>query len=181
MKVFRRLNHQIRVPQVRVIDDQGEQLGVISTQEALRLAQERGVDLVEVAPNANPPVCRLVDYNKFLYQEEKKARETKRGSKGGDVKEIRLSPFISENDFTIRVKRAEEFMGEGHKLRVVLKFSGREMAHPEFGWTQINKFIEAVSEFGKVEREPKQEGKMLVTTLTPAKKGQKQNEQTENT
>lgn len=169
---FYRINFQIQARELRVLDDKGELVGVITKDEALTKAKELGVDLVEIAPQAVPPVARLIDFKKFKYMEDKKQREAKRNSsKGGDTKEIRLGPFISENDFNVRIERAKEFLGEGHKVRLALKFTGRQITHPEFGWKQIRKFIETVANIAKTEREPRLEGKMLVATLSPNKKG----------
>lgn len=175
---FYRLNQQIRAPLLRVIDQEGKQLGVLKRDEAIAKAQEAGVDLVEMAPNANPPVCKIVDYKKFRYLEEKKQRDSRKKAKVGGTKELRLGPFMSENDLNVRIERGKEFLKEGYKLRLAVKFAGRQITHPEFGWQILNKIIGALGDFGRVERAAKFEGKILATTLTPGKA--KNNEQTKN-
>lgn len=175
---FYRLNQQIRAPLLRVIDQEGKQLGVLKRDEAIVKAQEAGVDLVEMAPNANPPVCKIVDYKKFRYLEEKKQRDSRKKAKVGGTKELRLGPFMSENDLNVRIGRGKEFLKEGYKLRLAVKFAGRQITHPEFGWQVLNKIIGALADFGRVERAAKFEGKILATTLTPGKA--KNNEQTKN-
>jgi len=175
---FYRLNQQIRAPLLRVIDQEGKQLGVLKRDEAIAKAQEAGVDLVELAPKANPPVCKIVDYKKFRYLEEKKQRDSRKKAKVGGTKELRLGPFMSENDLNVRIGRGKEFLKEGYKLRLAVKFAGRQITHPEFGWQVLNKIIGALEDFGRVERAAKFEGKILATTLTPGKV--KNHEQTKN-
>ncbi|MBI2036136.1 translation initiation factor IF-3 [Candidatus Microgenomates bacterium] len=166
---FYRLNQQIRAPLLRVIDQEGKQLGVLKRDEALAKAQAAEVDLVELAPNANPPVCKIVDYKKFVYLEGKKQRDARKKTRVGGTKELRLGPFMSENDLHVRIERGKEFLKQGYKLRLAVKFAGRQITHPEFGWQVLNKIIKALEDFGRVERAAKFEGKILATTLTPGK------------
>ncbi len=167
-----RLNQRIFASPLRVIDAEGKLIGVISKFEALKLAQEQDLDLVEIAPLAKPPVAKVVDFNKFLYQQEKKKKEEKKKAKVSETKEIRLGPFMSENDLQVMIRRGRGFLLEGHKLRIVVKFRGRQIVHPEFGQETVGKFIKAQSEFSKVDREPHFEGKQLVTLLSAEKGAQ---------
>lgn len=177
-KKFYRINQFIRAGQVRVIGEDGKQVGILSTKEAWEIAQAQGLDLVEIAPTANPPVTRIIDYKKFLYQEEKKEREAKKKNKGGDLKEIRLTPFIAQGDLEVRIKRAEEFIREGNKVRAVVRFTGRQLGKKGFGYEVLTKTVAALSTLAVVEGEPKWIGRSLVTTLTPSKNQgtEKQNE-----
>lgn len=166
---FYRLNQQIGPTQLRVLDEANKQIGVLSRAEALAKAQELGLDLVEIAPTAKPPVCKIIDFKKFRYLEEKRERELRKKTKQGGLKELRLGPFMSENDIQVRIERGREFLKDGHKLRLAVKFAGRQITHPEFGWQLIHRLIKELEEYGTVEREPKLEGKVLATTLTPGK------------
>lgn len=170
-KKFYRINQSIRTPKLRVINEAGKQIGILTLAEAFKKAKELEVDLVEIAPGANPPVAKLINFKKFLYQEEKKEREAKKGIRGGEVKGIRLTPFIAKGDFELRVKRAEEFLKEGNKVKVTVKFLGRQLGKKEFGYEVLNKFVEALSLFSAVEQEPKWFGRYLILTLTPIKGG----------
>lgn len=175
---FYRLNQQIVASSLRVLDENNKQIGILSKVEALAKAQELGLDLVEIASAAKPPVCKIIDYKKFRYLEEKRNRELRKKTKAGGFKELRLGPFMSENDLNVRQQRAQKFLKEGHKLRLAVKFAGRQITHPEFGWQILRKLIKDLEEVGRVEREPKFEGKILAVTLTPGKASK--NEQTEN-
>lgn len=166
---FYRLNQQIQGKSLRVLDENNKQIGILSRDEALAKAQELGLDLVEIAPTVTPPVCKIIDYKKFRYLEEKRQRESRKKTKHADIKELWLGPFMSENDVAVRIARAKKFLKEGHKLRLAVKFAGRQITHPEFGWQLLNKFLAAVEEYGKVERPPRLDGKILSTTLTPGK------------
>lgn len=135
--------------------------------EALFRARELEVDLVEVAANANPPVCRLIDFKKFKYQEAKREREAKKNTKTSQTKEIRLSPFIAQHDWEIQVEKGKEFLKDGNKLRVAVKFAGRQLGKTEFGKTLLNKTFEALKTEGKIEREAKMEGRQMVLVLSP--------------
>lgn len=163
---FYRINERIFAHTLRVLDGEGKQIGVISKFEALTKARELGLDLVEIAPAAKPPVAKIVDYNKFLYQEEKKKREEKRKAKVSETKEIRLGPFISDNDLQVMVRRGREFLDQGDKVRLVVKFKGRQITRPEFGKEVIRKTIEALSDISKVDREPHFEGRQLLALLS---------------
>lgn len=167
-----RLNQRIFASPLRVIDAEGKLIGVISKFEALKLAQVQELDLVEIAPKAVPPVAKIVDFNKFLYQLEKKKKEEKKKAKVSETKEIRLGPFMSDNDLQVMIRRGRGFLEEGHKLRLVVKFRGRQIVHPEFGREVVNKLIKALEKLSKVDREPHFEGKQLVTLLS-AEKGKK--------
>ncbi len=169
---YYRINHRINAPQIRVLDAKGQQIGLLTKQEALNLAQSQELDLVEVAPMANPPVAKIINFKKFLYQQEKKKKEEKRKAKVSQTKEIRLGPFMSENDLQVRIKRGREFIEDGNKLRLVVKFKGRQITHPEFGRKIISNVIEALSEISKVDREPRFEGRQMIAVLS-VEKGKK--------
>lgn len=157
-----------------MVDAEAEQIGVMSKNEALELAQKEGLDLVEVAPNARPPVAKLIDFAKFRYQERRKHLEGKRKSKTQVLKEVRFTPFIAENDFQTRVKKAQEFLEEGDKVILVVKFVGRQITRKEFGFELIKRAYSQLQEFATMEREPALKGKLLRTTLAPIKKKKKQ-------
>lgn len=167
-----RLNQRIFASPLRVIDVEGKLIGVISKFEALKLAQEQELDLVEIAPKAVPPVAKIVDFNKFLYQQEKKKKEEKKKAKVSETKEIRLGPFMSENDLQVMVRRGRGFLEEGHKIRLIVKFRGRQIVHPEFGRDVVGKIINGLADLSKVDREPHFEGKQLVALLS-VEKGKK--------
>ncbi len=170
-KIFR-LNQRIFASPLRVLDAEGKLIGVLTKFEALKLAQEQELDLVEIAPKANPPVAKIVDFNKFLYQQEKKKKEEKKKAKTSETKEVRLGPFMSENDLQVVIRRAREFLEEGHKLRLVLKFRGRQIVHPEFGHKIVSKFVESLKDISKVDRDAHFEGKQLVALLSADKGAQ---------
>jgi translation initiation factor IF-3 len=165
-----RINRAIRVPQLRVIDDAGEQLGVIATSEAMRLAAERGLDLVEVQPQAVPPVARLMDYGRFRYEQERRARETRKSARVQETKEIRFRPKIGHGDLVTKANRAIEFLDEGHKVKLTVQFRGREITHPEIGRRLIEEFLGMVSEHGTPERAPMLEGKLLSLIILPGQR-----------
>lgn len=177
---FYRLNQQIAAVQLRVLDEANKQIGVLSRAEAFAKAQELGLDLVEIAPGANPPVCKLVDFKKFRYLEGKKDRQSRKKTKVSGTKELRLGPFMSENDQLVRRNRAKKFLTAGFKLRLAVKFAGRQITHPEFGWQILNRFIKELETVSRVERSPKFEGKILATTLTPGKNTSKKEEPTKH-
>ena len=164
--LFYRVNWQIRAEKVRLIDEEGKQLGVFPISKAREIAQKAGLDLVEIAPRANPVVVKLVDYHKFKYQQEKKKREERKKEKGG-VKEIRITPFIAEGDLEIRVKRAKKFLKEGKRLKLVVRFIGRQIANKQFGYQAIENFKERIKEEGEQEGEPKLTGKRLISFFKP--------------
>lgn len=153
--------------EVRVIDDEGNQLGIFATHEALNLAFERGLDLVEVAPNAIPPVCRLLDYGKFQYERQKKEREARRAQKIIEIKEIRLRPRTGEHDLDTKVRHALSFLDEGSKVKVTVRFRGREITHPEIARDQLTEFVTKVGTAAIVEAQPSMEGRNLFLLLSP--------------
>ncbi len=165
-----RINNQIKAKDVRLLRDDGTQIGVLPLTEALLQAKELGVDVVEIAPLANPPVVKLIDYKKFLYQLSKKERASKASAKKVDLKEVRLTPFMAENDFQTRLNRGKEFLTEGHKLRISVKFVGRQLSHKEFGDQMFKKAEAALAEIGTIEQDPKWIGKVYSGTLSPVKK-----------
>ncbi len=165
-----RINRQIRIPEVRVIGSDGSPLGVLDTTEALRIADEEGLDLVEVAPTAQPPVCRIIDFGKYLYDEKKKAAEAKKKQKNVNIKELKLRPKIEEHDYLTKRRRIEEFLEEGHKVKVTVRFRGREILHPEKAQKILTRIATEVVKMGKIERAPIMEGRTMVMLLTPAKR-----------
>lgn len=155
------------MPEIRVIDDEGNQLGIMPTREALAIAQERGLDLVEVAPTANPPVCRILDYGKFKYDEAKKQKDARKNAHTVEVKGIRLRPGIDPHDFSYRTDDARRFLEQKNKVQVTLIFRGREMAHPEIGRGQMEKMAQALSDISVVERPPVIDGRRMTMLLSP--------------
>lgn len=164
---------------LRVLDSSGKQIGVMGRADALGRARTERLDLVEVAPNAKPPVAKIIDFKKFLYQLEKKRREERKKAKVSETKEVRLGPFMNEHDLAVMVKRAREFLVSGDKVRLVVRFVGRQITHPEFGRAVLDKVIQAVSDVAKIEREGRFEGKQLITLLTPQKKKSYEKEKNE--
>jgi len=156
---------------VRLVADNGDQLGIKTVAEALRLAEEQNVDLVEIAPLANPPVCKLMDYGKFRYREQKKAHEAKLKQKQIQVKEIKFRPGTDEGDYKIKLGKLVQFLEEGDKAKVTLRFRGREMAHQEFGVRLLERVRKDLDAIGLVEQFPKLEGRQMVMVLAPKKKG----------
>lgn len=167
---YYRINERIFATDLRVLDQEGKQIGVLSKFEALKKAREEGLDLVEVAPMAKPPVAKIIDYNKFLYQEAKKKKEEKKKAKVSETKEIRLGPYMDDHDLDVMVRRGREFLGDNDKIRLVVKFAGRQITHPEFGQQVLQKAITALADISKVDREPKFEGKQLIAILSPERK-----------
>lgn len=159
----------IRVREVRVVDDEGQQLGILPIQEALRLAYERNLDLVEVAPNAVPPVCRLLDFGKFQYERQKKEREARKAQKVVEIKEIRLRPRTGDHDIAVKVRQTVSFLEEGSKVKVAVRFRGREITHPEIARDQLDVFAERVGDAAVVEVQPSMEGRNLFMLLSPKK------------
>jgi len=165
-----RVNERIRVREVRVIDDTGQQLGIMPPPQALAVARQKGLDLVEISPTAVPPVCRIMDYGKYQYQEQKRAREAKKHQRIIEVKEIKFRPKVDEHDYQFKKKHIERFLGEGDKVKATIFFRGRENAHPEIGRRILERLIEEISEIGTVEQEPQKEGNQLHTILAPKAK-----------
>jgi translation initiation factor IF-3 len=166
---FYRINHYIQAQKVRVVDEAGKQIGVLALGEALKRATNVGLDLVEVAPNVSPPVCKIIDFKKFRYLESKKQKEERKKAKRGELKEIRLSPFIAKKDLELRFARAEEFLKEGYKLKITVRFFGRQITRKEFGYELLKKFVERLSFLSVVDQEPKFLGRQLVMVLSPSK------------
>lgn len=160
----------IRIPQVRVVDDEGNQLGVMPTPRALEMAQERGLDLVEVAPMAAPPVARFLDFGQYKYELTKREKENKRRQRSVTFKEVRLSPKIGMGDFDTKVHRAVEFLEDGDRIKVTVRFRGRELSHPELGRVLLERFSKLVEEHGAVERQPVLEGKSMFIVLASTHK-----------
>lgn len=164
---------------MRLVDADGSQLGVVSIQEALNLSEDRGVDLVEVAPNANPPVCRLMDYGKYKYELKKQAAAKKQKSQ--TVKEIKFRPNIGDHDLDVKINRIREFLEEDNKTKVRIFFRGREIVHPELGRSLANRILERVADLGGVDIPPKMEGKNLTMVITPTKKTQEKSAKKKDT
>ncbi|NMG33127.1 translation initiation factor IF-3 [Azoarcus sp. TTM-91] len=164
-----RVNGEINAPEVRLVGDDGEQLGIVSLNAALSVAEEAGLDLVEIAPMAKPPVCRVMDYGKFKYQEQKKAHEARLKQKQVQVKEVKLRPGTDENDYQIKLRNLRRFLEEGDKCKVTLRFRGREMAHQEFGLRQLERVKADLEELGQVEQMPKMEGRQMIMVIAPKK------------
>jgi translation initiation factor IF-3 len=169
-KSFIRINEKIRAREIRVIDENSEQLGIMAPFEALRVARERGLDLVEVSPNAVPPVCRIQDYGRFLYEKEKSDRAAKKKQKVIVVKEVKFSVTVDEHDYQTKKNQAVRFLNDGDKVKASLRFRGRQMAHRELGYAIINRLIQDIGEAGIVEFMPRMEGTILHAILAPSKK-----------
>jgi translation initiation factor IF-3 len=167
---FYKINQYITAPNVRLLDDQGKQIAVMSLAEARSMSQETGLDLIEVNGNAVPPVIKLISFSKFKYQEAKKLQSEKKGIKGGELKEIQMTPFIGQNDYQIRIDKAKKFLATGNKIKLSIKFQGRQMNHQEFGHNLVTKFRTDLQEIATPESEAKLIGKRLMITLTPSKK-----------
>ncbi len=168
-----RVNRRIRVREVRVIADDGAQLGILPTEEAMRRAEEKGLDLVEVQPMARPPVCKIMDYGKFKYQQKRKAAEQKHNQKVIEVKEVKFRPKTGKHDFDTKVRHLREFLAEGDKAKVTIMFRGREIVHPEIGHDVLKRVAEAIGDVAMIELAPRMEGRSMFMVVAPAKPGQK--------
>lgn len=164
-----RVNDRIRVREVRVIDEDGEQVGVIQTRDALEMARERGLDLVEVAPNAIPPVCRLMDYGRFRYEQSRKERDSRRNQHVVDLKELRIQPKIGGHDLETKGRQAAKFLNAGDKVKFTVRFRGREMAHPEIGRGLLEELSTMLKDESTVEQTPRMEGRTMTMHLAPLK------------
>lgn len=162
-----RANLDIRVPRVQLIDDEGNNRGDVAVEEALSVAQDAGLDLVEISPNANPPICKILDLGKLKYQTQKKAAEARKKQKTVEVKEIKMRPNIDTHDYEVKMKAMNRFFDDGDKVKVTLRFRGREMAHQQLGMQLLQKVKEDTVEIAKVEAEPKLEGRQMMMVLTP--------------
>lgn len=161
-----RVNEMIRVREVRLIDDEGNQKGIVPTLEALKLAKEKDLDLVEVSPNANPPVCKILDYGKYRFEQEKKLRESKKNQKVLKLKEIRMQPKIGTGDLDTKAKHVQEFLDEGDKVKVTIRFRGRELAHTELGYDVLNEVLKRLTSAYVVEKAPAMDGKTMSMTIS---------------
>lgn len=162
-----RINEEIRAREVRVIGSDGEQLGIMSGREAQQLAYEKHLDLVEIAPTAKPPVCRIMDYGKYRYEQQKREKESRKKQKTFDIKEVKLRLGIEEHDFNVKFKNAVRFLEDGDKVKVTIMFRGRELSHPELGEVLLNKMAAQLKEMAVVERQPKLEGKNMIMIVAP--------------
>jgi translation initiation factor IF-3 len=164
-----RINERIRVPEVRLIDENGEQVGIVQTNEALERARERDLDLVEVAPGSKPPVCRILDYSKYKYEQEQKAKQARKHQQQTNVREIKLRPKIAQHDYETKRGHVERFLKNQDKVKVTIMFRGREQSHPERGRMLLDRLLEDVSEIGVMEQAPLQEGRNMTMLLGPAR------------
>ncbi|WP_370636982.1 translation initiation factor IF-3 [Gelria sp. Kuro-4] len=161
------VNEQIRVREVRLVDETGQQLGIMLTREALRLAQEKGLDLVKVAPDARPPVCRIMDFGRYKYEQSKREKEARKKQKVITIKEIRLRPTIDEHDYEVKLRNMQRFLSDGDKVKVTVRFRGRQMTHTEAGRQLLARMAEQLKDLGTVEREPRLEGNQMIMILAP--------------
>lgn len=161
-----RINEDITVDEVRLVDGDGEMQGVVSVAEAIKMAEEAGLDLVEVSPNASPPVCKILDHGKYKYEQQKKAAEARKKQKTVDVKEVKIRPGIEEHDYQVKMRNARKFLENGDKVKVTMRFRGREMAHQDIGMDLLKRMIEELADVGKVDLEPKMEGRQIIMVLS---------------
>ena len=161
------MNERIRAREVRLIDDKGAQVGIVSVTEALRIARERSLDLIEVAPNAQPPVCRIMDYGKHKYEQGKRDREARRKGKGGEVRLLRMKPQIGRHDLDIKIRKLRELLGEGNKVRISVRFRGREMSRPQMGTELMERIARELSDAATVEGPIRQENRLMMMMLAP--------------
>jgi translation initiation factor IF-3 len=162
-----RINEAIRAREVRLIDESGQNVGIVSRVDALERAVAAGLDLVEVSPDAEPPVCKILDFGKFKYQEQKKAAEARKNQKIVEIKEIKMRPTIDDHDYEVKIRSIKRFFEEGDKVKVTLRFRGREMAHPAIGYQLLQRVKSELQELSKVEAEPRLEGRQMVMVLAP--------------
>ena len=162
-----RVNAAITAPNVRLVDEDGEMQGVIEISKAIEMAEDAGLDLVEVSPNADPPVCKILDYGKYKYEQQKKANEARKKQKTVDVKEVKMSPRIEENDYNVKMRNAKRFLENGDKVKVSMRFRGREMAHQDIGRDIFTRIREELEELSTIELEPKFEGRQMMMILGP--------------
>ena len=166
-KLDHQLNEEIRDKEIRLIGEDGAQLGIMSADEANKLAEEQGLDLVKISPNAVPPVCKIMDYSKFCFDQKKREKEAKKNQKVVEIKEIRMSPSIDTNDFNTKVKSAQKFLKDGNRVKVSVRFRGREMAHTNLGEKLLLDFADACAEIATTEKNPKLEGRFMAMFLSP--------------
>ena len=165
--VTHQLNEEIRDKEIRLIGDTGEQLGIMSADEALRIAEDRGLDLVKISPQAQPPVCKLMNYGKFKFEQSKREKEAKKNQHVVEIKEIRMSPGIDVGDFNTKLKNAQKFLADGNRVKVSVRFRGREMAHTEIGRDLLTKFAEQCAEVATMDKAAKMEGRSMTMFLSP--------------
>jgi translation initiation factor IF-3 len=165
------VNERIRAREIRVVDDEGKQLGIMPPYEAMKIARERGLDLVEVSPTANPPVCRIINYGKYLYQQSKREHEARKNQRSIELKEVKFRPRTGAHDFETKRNQIARFLEEGSKVKATVMFRGREMAHRNLGWEMMDRLVKDLGELVVVEIRPKQEGPNLTTILAPKKPG----------
>jgi translation initiation factor IF-3 len=165
-----RINHQIRAKQVRLIGSEGEQIGVVSIQEALAKAQESELDLVELSPNADPPVCRIMDHGKFLFQQKKKAATARKNQKQAEIKQIIFRPVTDEGDYQVKLRNLIRFLEHGDKAKILMRFRGRELSHQEIGMAILQRLAKDLEEYGTIEQNPKMEGRQIIMVVGPKKK-----------
>lgn len=168
------MNERIRVREVRLIDEDGTQLGVVLTRDALDIAREKGLDLVEVQPNAMPPVCRLMDYGRFRYEESRRERESRRKAKGATLKEVRMAPKIDDHDIQTKKRQAQRFLEAGDKVKISVLFRGREMLHQDIGRNLLVQLVTQLSDISTVDQDPRMEGRSMSVMLSPKKDLQRQ-------
>ena len=167
------INEDIRDKEVRLISAEGEQLGVMSARAALEIAMEQELDLVKISPNANPPVCKIMDYGKYRFEQSKRDKEAKKNQRVMEVKEVRMSPGIDVNDFNVKLRNAQKFLAEGNRVKIAVRFRGREMAHTDIGEGLLTKFAEGCAEVATVDKNPKLEGRHMIMFLSPKAKESK--------
>ena len=166
-KLAHQINEDIRDKEVRLIDEGGEQLGIMSCQDALNIAYDKNCDLVKISPGATPPVCKIMDYGKYKFEQSKRDKEAKRHQHVVEIKEIRMSPVIDTNDFNVKLKNGQKFLKEGDRLKVTIRFRGRQMAHTEIGAGILERFAEACAEIANMDKNPKLEGRNMSMFLSP--------------
>ncbi len=171
------INEEIQEKEVRLIGEDGEQLGLMSSEEALRIAEEKDLDLVMISPAAKPPVCKVMDYGKVRFEQSKREKEAKKNQRVMDVKEIRMSPGIGENDFNTKLKNGQKFLADGDRVKVTVRFRGREMAHTSIGETLLRDYAKKCSEIANMDKEPKLEGRNMSLFLSPKSQSQLKKEQ----
>jgi translation initiation factor IF-3 len=174
-----RVNERIRIREVRLIDDEGNQVGIIATRDALEMARQKGLDLVEVAPNAVPPVCRLMDYGKFRYEQSRKERESRKNQHVVELKEVRIRPKIDDHDLETKGRQAAKFLDHGDKVKLTVLFRGREMAHPDIGKGLLDQLLELLKTHGTVEQSPRLEGRAMTAIMNPVRAKLSQHEKEE--
>jgi translation initiation factor IF-3 len=162
-----RVNREIDARSIRLVGPEGEMIGVVTLREGLVMAEEAGLDLVEVSPNADPPVCKILDYGKFKFEAQKKKNEARKKQKVIEVKEIKLRPNIDDNDYDVKMRAMRKFLGEGDKVKVTLRFRGRELAHQDLGFKVLERVRTELEDLGKVEQLPKMEGRQMVMVIAP--------------